>query len=132
VCLVCRVLWSRNSIKASFAECYTQQSAQRPFFISSKQKKDIYHRHHIYHRINTCITNTIYLTNITTSKKFHKHKSPTLTNISLKYVTKYYQHQQVQTKLSHKVLPTPTNIRSSARWATGLVRRWAGRSMRGV
>jgi hypothetical protein len=52
------------------------------FAIPSKQTKDIYHSHHIiyhshhkYHRINTFITNTIYLTNITTSNKFHKHKS---------------------------------------------------------
>jgi hypothetical protein len=63
----------------------------------------------------TYLTKTINLTNITTSNKLeHKHKSPTLTNISPKYLTKHYQHQQVQTKLSHKVLTTLTNIRSRA------------------
>jgi tRNA G10 N-methylase Trm11 len=114
------------------------------FIISSKQTKDISHNHHRYHRIITYIIHTTYLTktinlaNITTSNKFeHKHKSPTFTNISLKYLIKHYQHQQVQTKLSHKVLTTPTNIRScaqsiSTRWAAGLVRRWARRSMRVV
>jgi hypothetical protein len=108
------------------------------FIIPSKQTKNISHNHHIYHIYITYLTKTINLINITTSNKFeHKHKSPTLTNISLNYLRKHYQHQQVQTKLSHKVLITPTKIRScaqsiSARWAAGLVRRWAGRSMRVV
>jgi hypothetical protein len=54
------------------------------FAILSKQTKDTYHRHHIYHRINTCITNIIYLTNINTSKSF--------TNIGLaNYLTKVSQ-----------------------------------------
>jgi hypothetical protein len=78
-----------------FAECYGHGTyllpsvtlgkvIRMPLFIcfcySYKQTKDTYYRHHIYHRISTCITNTIYLTNINTSKSF--------TNISLtKYLT---------------------------------------------
>jgi hypothetical protein len=82
--------------KVPLCECYTRQNDQNILFIcfyysiqTNKQK--------IYHRIITYIIHTIYLTkitnltNITTSNKFtHKHKSPTLTNISLKYLTKYY------------------------------------------
>jgi hypothetical protein len=120
-----------------------------PFFICfyysiQINKRYITYTLHIHHKIikyivhTTYLTKTINLTDITTSNKFeHKHKSPTLTNIFLKYLTKHYQHQQVQTKLSHKVLTPPTKIRScaqsiSSRLAAGLVRRWAGRSMRVV
>jgi hypothetical protein len=116
------------------------------FLLFHPNKQKIYHItpniHHRYHRIITYIIHTTYLTktiNLTNiiHKFKHKHKSPTLTNISLKYLTKHYQHQQVQTKSSHKVLTTPINIRScaqniSARWVAGLVRRWVGRSMRVV
>jgi hypothetical protein len=145
-----------------FVECYghgIQQSTSLPsvtfgkvtriailfvFIIPSKQTKDISHIYHRYHIIityiihTTYLTKTINLTNITTSNKFeNKHKSPTTTNISFKYLTKHYEHQQVQAKLSHKVLTTPTNISScaqsiSAMWAVGLVQRWARRSMRVV
>jgi hypothetical protein len=67
----------------------------------------------------------------------HKYKYPTLKNISLNFLTKHYQHQQVQTKLPHKVLTTLTKIIScaqsiSSRRAAGVVRQWARRSMRVV
>jgi hypothetical protein len=151
---------------AFFAECYGHGTRQKtylpnvtldkviriPFYylclLLHPNKQKTYHIiitdiHHRYHRIITYIIHTTYLiktinlTNITTSNKFeHKHKPPTLTNISLKYLTKYYQHQQVQIKLCHKVLTTPTNIRScaqsiSVRCAAGLVRRQARQFMRG-
>jgi hypothetical protein len=68
------------------------------FAIPSKQTKDTYRRHHIYHRINTCITNTIYLTNINTSNKFHKHRSLTKvsqTSISQQVSQTCHQHNVI-------------------------------------
>jgi hypothetical protein len=120
-----------------FAKCYTRQSDQKtPFLfvlILHPNKQKIYIIDITYITESTHVSPTPYISKISPHQTiFTTHKSPTLTNISLKYLTKYYQHQQVQTKLSHKVLPTPTNIRSSARWEAGLVRWWVGRSMRVV
>jgi hypothetical protein len=81
------------------------------FIITFKQTKDISQNHHKYHRILTYIIHTTYLTktinliNITTSNKFrHKHKSPTLTNISLKYLTKYNNNNNNNNK--YKIMCT--------------------------
>jgi hypothetical protein len=135
---LCRVLHSAKWTEYLFLFVFIFQSKQTKYVTKSS------YMHHRYHRIITYIihatylTKTINLTNITTSNKFkHKHKSPTHTNISLKYLAKHYQHQQVHTMLSNKVLTTPTNKRSCAqnipaRWAAVLVQRWAGWSMRVV
>lgn len=104
-CLLCRVLWLSHSAKNLFAECNTPEIDQKKpflfvFIIPSKQTKDIYHWHHIYHIINTCITNTII-------SQISPHQT-SFTNINLtKYLTtssiininkfnkhKYHQHSQ--------------------------------------
>jgi hypothetical protein len=77
VWLLVRVLWSQHLAKYLFASVTLGKSDQTPLLfvlLLHPNKQKIYHWHHIYHRINTCITNTIYITNINTSNKFHKHK----------------------------------------------------------
>jgi hypothetical protein len=59
----------------------------------------------------------------------HKHKYSTLKIVSLKYLTKRYQHQQVPTKLSHKVLTTLTKIISCAPKYLIEVGGWTGAAM---
>jgi hypothetical protein len=61
----------------------------------------------------------------------HKHKS-TLKNISLKYLTKHYQHQKSSDGVISQSINNTNKDNISSRWAVGLVRRWAGRSMRVV
>jgi hypothetical protein len=70
------------------------------FSIPSKQTKDITytsqisHNNHRYHIYITYLTKTINQTSshIIINMFGHKHKYPTLKNISLKYLTKHYQH----------------------------------------
>jgi hypothetical protein len=62
----------------------------------------------------------------------HKHKYPTLKNISLKYLTKHYQHLTSSDQVISQSMNNTKKDNISSRWAAGLVRRWAGRSMRVV
>jgi hypothetical protein len=110
------------------------------FGISSKQTKDITytsyisHNHHKYHIYITYLTNTINQTsshNITNMFR-HKHKYPTLKNISLKYLTKHYQHLTSSDRVISQSMNNTKKDNISSRWADGLVQRWAGRSMRVV
>jgi hypothetical protein len=106
----------------------------------SKQTKDITytshisHNHHIYNIYITYLTNTINQTSshcITNMFK-HKHKYPTLKNISLKYLTKHYQHLTSSDQIISQSINNTNKDNISSRWTAGLVRRWAGRSMRVV
>jgi hypothetical protein len=62
----------------------------------------------------------------------HKHKYPTLKNISLKYLTKHYQHQTSSNRVISQSINNTNKDNISLSRAAGLVRRWAGRSMRVV
>jgi hypothetical protein len=96
-----------------FGECYDLDTRQRTslpsvtldkvtsihlfysFFIFHPNKQKISHNHHRDHIYITYLTKNINQTSshsITNMFK-HKHKNPTLKNISLKYLTKHYQHQ---------------------------------------
>jgi hypothetical protein len=52
-----------------------------------------------------------------------------MANISLKYLTKYYQHQQIQTKLSHKVLNNTNKHKIMYTKYLGEVGGWIGSTM---
>jgi hypothetical protein len=125
--------------------CYTRQSNQYTpfsfvFAIPSKQTKDITytshisHNHHRYHMYITYITNTINQTSShsITNMFEYKHKYPTLKNISLKYLTKHYQHLTSSDRVISQSMNNTNKDNISSRWAAGLVWRWAGRSMRVV
>jgi hypothetical protein len=140
VFLLCRVLWTWHSAKNLFVECYTRQSDQyTPFLfvfaIPSKQTKNITytsqisHNHHIY---ITYLTNTINQTSshIITNMFEHKHNYPALKNISLKYLTKHYQHLTSLDQVISQSMNNTNKDNISSRWAARLVRRWTGRSMR--
>jgi hypothetical protein len=109
------------------------------FFLFHPNKQKISHIHHRYHIIITDIAyhishNTINQTsshNIT-NMFGHKHKYPTLKNISLKYLTKHYQHLTSSDRVISQSMNNTKKDNISSRWAAGLVRRWAGQSMRVV
>jgi hypothetical protein len=84
---------------AFFAECYgldTRQSDQyTPFYLFLSfhpNKTKISHNHHRYHISHKDHKSNKFSQSITNMFE-HKHKYPTLKNISLKYLTKHYQHQ---------------------------------------
>jgi hypothetical protein len=124
------------------AECYdpdTRQSDQyTPFLfvfaIPSKQTKyntytsQISHNHHRYHIYITYLTNTINQTSShsITNMFGHKHKYPTLKNISLKYLTKSYQHLTSSDRVISQSMNNNKKDNISSMWAAGLVRRWLG------
>jgi hypothetical protein len=62
----------------------------------------------------------------------HKHKYPTLKDISLKYLTEHYQHQTSSDRDISQSINNTNKDNISSRWAAGLVRRWARQSMRVV
>jgi hypothetical protein len=62
----------------------------------------------------------------------HKHMYPTLKNISLKYLTKHYQHQTSSDRVISQSINNTNKDNISSRWVAGLVRRWAGGYMRVV
>jgi hypothetical protein len=62
----------------------------------------------------------------------HKNKYPTLKNISLKYLTKHYQHQTSSDRVISQSINNTNKDNISSRWAAGLVWRWSRRSMRVV
>jgi hypothetical protein len=63
------------------------------FFLFHPNKQKISHIHHRYHIYITYLIKTINQTSShdITNMFGHKHKYPTLKNISLKYLTKHYQ-----------------------------------------
>jgi hypothetical protein len=96
-------------------------------------KSHISHNHHIYHIYIIYLTKTINQTShhIITNMFEHKHKYPTLKNISLKCLTKHYQHQTSSDRvISQSIINNTNKDNISSRWAAGLVWRCAGRSMR--
>jgi hypothetical protein len=138
-----------------FAECYDLDTRQRTslpsvalgkvtsihlfylFFLFHPNKQKISHNHHIYHIYITYITYLIKTINQTSSNNItnmfeHKHKYPTLKNISLKYLTKHYQHQTSSDRVNSQSINNTNKDNISSRWAAGLVWRWAGQSMRVV
>jgi hypothetical protein len=62
----------------------------------------------------------------------HKHKYPTLKSISLKYLTKHYQHQSSSDRVISQSIDNTNKDNISSRWAAGLVQRWARLSIRVV
>jgi hypothetical protein len=62
----------------------------------------------------------------------HKNKYQTLKNISLKYLTKHYQHQTSSDRVISQSINNTNKDNITSRWAAGLMWRWAGRSMRVV
>jgi hypothetical protein len=104
------------------------------FSIPSKQTKDITytsqisHNHHRYHIYITYLTNTINQTSShsITNMFGHKHKYPTLKNISLKYLTKSYQHLTSSDRVISQSMNNNKKDNISSMWAAGLVRRWLG------
>jgi hypothetical protein len=130
-----------------FAECYGPDTRQRTslgkvtnihlfnlFLLFHPNKQNISHNHHIYHIYIIYLTNTINQTssqNITNMFE-HKHKYPTLKNISLKYLTKHYQHLTSSDRVISQSINNTNKDNISSRWAAGLVRRWFGQSMRVV
>ena len=136
-----------------FAECYdldTRQNTSLPsvtlgkvtsihlfnlFFLFPPKKQKyisytskISHNHHRYHIYITYLIKTIYQTsshNITNMFE-HKHKYPTLKNISLKYLTKHYQHQTSLYQVISQSINNTTKDNISSRWTAGLVRDGLG------
>jgi hypothetical protein len=94
----------------------------------------ISHNHHRYNTHIIYLTNTINQTSShSISNMFgHKHKYPTLKNISLKYLKKHYQHLTSSDWVISQSMNKTKKDNISSRWATGLVWRWAGRSIRVV
>jgi hypothetical protein len=132
---LCQVHWETLGKDCFFGECQGHNTRQRSF-TGSQLCLFFVECYDLDTRQITSLSR-VTLGKVTSISLFIYFYHSIQTNKSLKYLTKHYQHQQVQTKLSHKLLKTPTKIRSCAqsilvRWAAGLVRRWAGRSMRVV
>jgi hypothetical protein len=109
-----------TSIHLFICFCYSIQTKDITYITLSSHIRHISHKHH-------------------ESNKFsqhymfgHKHKYPTLKNISLKYLTKHYQHLTSSDRVISQSMNNTNKDNISLRWANGLVRRWAGRSMRVV
>jgi hypothetical protein len=112
-----------TSIPLFICFCYSIQTNKRYHIIIK-----ISHIHHISHKdrkSNKCSQS------ITNMFK-HKHKYSTLKNISLKYLTKHYQYQTSSDRVISQSINNTNKDNISSRWAAGLVRRWAGRSIRVV
>jgi hypothetical protein len=107
-----------------FVECYTLNKVTRkPIFICfyyyiQTNKRHISLASHISQNQYVSATPYIYLTNINTSKKFHKHKSHQVSH-------KSFKNKYLITGFSNM---SPTQM-SSVRWVAGLIRRRAGRSV---
>jgi hypothetical protein len=125
-----------TSIYLFICFCYSIQINKRYHIIITDitYTSLISHIHHRYHIYITYLTKTINQTishNITNMFE-HKHKYPTLKNISLKYLTKHYRHQISLDRVISQSINNTNKDNISSRWAAGLVQRWAGRSMRVV
>jgi hypothetical protein len=124
------------------AECYDPNTRQRGslpsvtldkvtsihllnlFLLFHPNKQKISHIHHIIIIDITYLTNTINQTssqNITNMLE-HKHKYPTHKNISLKYLTKHYQHLTSSDRIISQCMNNTNKDNISSRWAAGLVR----------
>jgi hypothetical protein len=110
---LCRVLHSAKvtSIPLCIFFCYSLHTNKRYITYTSQRS----HNHHIYNRDHIFHKSNKFFTNMSVHTKFHQHKFWTsFTNIS----SHKFTNISITTKLK--------------RWMTGLVRRWAGRSMRVV
>jgi hypothetical protein len=128
-----------------FVECYDPDTRQRGSLLSvtlgkvtgihlfylfllfhpNKQKiSQISHNHHRYHIYITYLTNTInqIIYHSITNMFGHKHKYPTLKNISLKYLKKHYQHLTSSDRIISQSMNNTKKDNISSRWADGLVR----------
>jgi hypothetical protein len=135
-----------------FAECYGPDTRQRTslpsvtlgkvtniplfylFLLFPPNKQKISHNHyryHIYHIFDKDHKSNKFSQSITNMFE-HKHKYPTLKNVSLKYLTKHHQHQTSSDRVISQSINNTNKDNISSWWAAGLVRRWAGRSMRVV
>jgi hypothetical protein len=115
---LCRVLHSAKRPGSPFFICFCCSIQTNNRYISfashyisiASQNQHIYHQHHIYH-------------------KYH-HRNQVSQHISL---TKYLTRSSITNITNtHKYKSGSSQNRSSTRWASGLVRRRAGRSVRVV